>query len=133
MTDKIQEIFEQSCEMDREKRASFIRDACGNDAELRAEVESLLTAHDSAGEFLSSPTGGFVEPAPVAPSLPEEPGKVIGRYKLLESIGEGGFGVVYMGNNPSQFAVVSRSRSSSWEWTRSKLSLVSKRSGRRWR
>jgi serine/threonine protein kinase len=94
MTDKI-EIFEQAIELDEEKRASFIRDACGDEA-LRREVESLLAAHDSAGEFLSSPTGELLEPPPVAPSLPEKLGKVIGRYKLLESIGEGGFGVVYM-------------------------------------
>ena len=64
---------------------------------MRAEVEKLLLAHDQAGAFLEDPVAPpqhstIVLPAP----LTEKPGDKIGRYKLLQQIGEGGCGVVYM-------------------------------------
>ena len=64
---------------------------------MRAEVEKLLLAHDQAGAFLEDPVAPpqhstIVLPAP----LTEKPGDRIGRYKLLQQIGEGGCGVVYM-------------------------------------
>ncbi|HKI38034.1 MAG TPA: protein kinase, partial [Gemmataceae bacterium] len=75
----------------------YLDGACAGDAALRAEVESLLEASARAGSFLTSPA-----PAPnlVAtvdePPVADRPGTVIGPYKLLEQIGEGGFGVVFM-------------------------------------
>ena len=79
------------------ERHDFLDRECADDAALRAEVEALLAAGDQAGSFLESP-------APAAdldwtidqPGSPERPGTVIGPYKLLEQIGEGGFGVVFM-------------------------------------
>ena len=64
---------------------------------MRAEVEKLLLAHDQAGAFLEDPVAPpqhstIVLPAP----LTEKPGDKIGHYKLLQQIGEGGCGVVYM-------------------------------------
>ncbi|MFN0052402.1 MAG: protein kinase domain-containing protein [Planctomycetales bacterium] len=70
------------------ERDAFLEGACGTDALLRERVETLLRAHDAAGNFLSATLVG---------ETPEEgPGALIGRYKLLQKIGEGGFGVVYM-------------------------------------
>src|SRR5262249_54270239 len=69
--------------------------ACGQDHELRAEIEELLKHDDEAGSFL----GASPVPAQVATldePVSERPGTVIGPYKLLEQIGEGGFGVVFM-------------------------------------
>jgi serine/threonine protein kinase/tetratricopeptide (TPR) repeat protein len=74
-------------------RAAYLDSACGGDAELRARVEALLQAHDHAGRFLVDNDPPRNEPALTAH---EGPGTHIGRYKLLEHIGEGGFGVVYM-------------------------------------
>ena len=79
------------------ERAAFLDDACRGDASLRAQVEKLLQAHDHAGAFLEMPA----LPAPgvaVGQSEPlsEKPGDRIGPYKLLQQIGEGGCGVVYM-------------------------------------
>lgn len=75
-------------------RIELLRQACGGDEPLRRRVEELLEAHDRAASFLESP------PADVAPTsdqlLTERPGTKIGPYKLLEIIGEGGFGVVFM-------------------------------------
>src|SRR6516225_2754485 len=77
------------------ERREYLDGACAGDAELRAEVEALVEASARAGRFLEPPL-----PAPVAVTIDEPiregPDTVIGSYKLLEQIGEGGFGVVYM-------------------------------------
>ena len=73
------------------ERAAYLDRTCADDPELRQEVESLLSAHVQAGNFLR-PTISILEPDPAH----EHAGTRIGRYKLLEQIGEGGFGVVRM-------------------------------------
>src|SRR5947208_2202415 len=75
-------------------RAAYLDGACAGDAELRRSVELLLKAHAQAGDFLHK------TPAEVGPTidqpLAERPGTVIGPYKLLQQIGEGGMGTVYL-------------------------------------
>jgi serine/threonine protein kinase/tetratricopeptide (TPR) repeat protein len=78
-----------------EGRASFLDRVCGGNAELRREIESLLEAHFRAGQFLESPAATPTVTVTPAPPV-EEAGTLIGPYKLLEPIGEGGMGVVYM-------------------------------------
>jgi serine/threonine protein kinase/tetratricopeptide (TPR) repeat protein len=77
------------------ERAAFIKSACGDDAALLARVEALLKVHFEDKSFLRSPPAG-IDSTLDAPPLTEGPGMKIGRYKLLQLIGEGGFGVVYM-------------------------------------
>ena len=62
---------------------------------LRQAVEKLITLHSQAGDFLESPAVNLDVTA-IAPPLAERPGTVIGPYKLLQQIGEGGMGVVFM-------------------------------------
>src|SRR5208337_4529293 len=79
------------------ERAAYLDGACRGDDELRAEVEKLLLAHDQAGAFLEDPVAPPQHSTIVLPEpLTEKPGDRIGRYKLLQQIGEGGCGVVYM-------------------------------------
>src|SRR5689334_5548891 len=81
-----------------EARTAYLNDACGTDSALRQRVEALLRAADLAGDFLEQPPDGLsdADSTSMVNELSEQPGDRIGRYKLLEQIGEGGCGVVYM-------------------------------------
>src|SRR5919197_290637 len=76
-------------------RREFLDRECAGDPALRSEVDALLDAHDRAGRFLEPPAP-HLAPTGDAPAADERPGAALGPYKLLEQIGEGGFGVVYM-------------------------------------
>jgi serine/threonine protein kinase len=75
------------------ERAAYLEGACAGHPELRAEVEALLRADERCGDLLDLPEQRI---ATVADPITERPGTAIGPYKLLEQIGEGGFGVVFM-------------------------------------
>src|SRR6516162_2272233 len=78
-----------------DERSAYLDRACGDDDALRARVEALLRAHEQAGSFLAAPP--VAGPATLdAPKPLESSGTVIGPYKLLQAIGEGGMGTVYM-------------------------------------
>jgi WD40 repeat protein/serine/threonine protein kinase len=75
------------------ERAAYLDQVCGDDLELRRRVERLLEAHAEANSFLAA----HPSVAAATGDLPTEAaGTVIGPYKLLEQIGEGGFGIVFM-------------------------------------
>src|SRR5262249_43311899 len=78
-----------------EDRASYIVQACGHDVDLRRGVEKLVAAHFRAGSFLEAPVPAAVATVDEHP-VTERPDTVIGPYKLLEPIGEGGFGVGFL-------------------------------------
>lgn len=74
------------------RRAHYVARACGSDASLRSQVEGLLRDADPADAFFARSGNGL---AHTTASLTEKPGDLIGRYKLIKKIGEGGCGVVY--------------------------------------
>jgi serine/threonine protein kinase/tetratricopeptide (TPR) repeat protein len=99
-----QAIFEGARnEQTAELREAYLDQHCGNDAELRRRIEALLRAYDEGESFLESPPpelratalGGTDSPT-IERSISEGAGTVIGPYKLLQQIGEGGMGVVFM-------------------------------------
>jgi WD40 repeat protein/serine/threonine protein kinase len=77
-----------------EEWPAFVEQACVGDVILRAEVEKLLRAQAAIGSFHEAPRSAML--APSEAPIREQPGTVIGPYKLLEQIGEGGFGIVFM-------------------------------------
>ena len=77
-----------------QERACYLNEACAGDADLRRRVEKMLAAQARAGSFLEQPAAAIS--ATIDEPIAERPGTVIGPYKLLEQIGEGGFGVVFM-------------------------------------
>lgn len=87
-------IFYAALERAANDRSAFVAQACGMDTQLRQKVEDLLSAYDE-GEFLESPLASLATPALMQP-IGEQPGDKIGPYKLLEEIGEGGMGLVFM-------------------------------------
>jgi len=79
-----------------QERAACLDKTCAGQPELRQRVEALLAAHDQATSFLENRQAASARPT-IRLTLPEEQvGERIGRYKLLQKIGEGGCGVVYM-------------------------------------
>src|SRR5260221_546862 len=88
-------------QQDPAQRQAYLDDACAGQPELRQQVEDLLRLHEGAGSFLErpaagSPATGALQDAPEEMSSPEAPGAIIGPYKLIEQIGEGGMGTVWM-------------------------------------
>ena len=84
---RIKDIFTEAIALQGADRAVYLDQACADDAELRREVQAYLSAAERTDALLEA-----TDPA----SLSEQPEAHIGRYKLLELIGEGGFGVVFM-------------------------------------
>jgi serine/threonine protein kinase len=90
-----EEIFHQALARRPEERAAYLEQACAGHPALRSEVEALLRANVGATGFLEQPAPALAATVEEQP-FREESGTILGPYKLLEQIGEGGFGVVFM-------------------------------------
>lgn len=93
------EIFKAAIKLATQERNQYLDQACGHDPQKRAELESLLRAHDTAESFLERPAKGVARDADLTADyqpISEGPGSVIGPYRLMEQVGEGGFGLVFV-------------------------------------
>ena len=102
VTSSAREIFLRALDADGpEARQTLIETACGDDLEVRGEVEALLSENEALGDFLQAPAAASLREPPKV-GLPlreavvrETTGDEIGPFKLLERLGEGGCGTVY--------------------------------------
>ena len=96
--ERVKDIFSDACDVPPEARAAWLDARCAGDAMLRRQVETLLAANDAAGAFLAHPSRARSS-EPGIPPPPLEMDRVahgcIGPYRLVELIGEGGFGTVF--------------------------------------
>lgn len=90
----VDEIYLTALQLPRPRQVAYLNEVCEGDEKLRGRVERLLSAQSKVGSLLDSPApeleATFLQP------LTAKPGTMIGPYKLLQKIGEGGMGVVYM-------------------------------------
>jgi serine/threonine-protein kinase len=90
------EIFETALAFaDDAERSAYLDRVCASNPALKERIEGLLDMHGKLGNFLEAPACDLVA-TEESPALVERPGTIIGPYKLLEQIGEGGFGIVFM-------------------------------------
>src|SRR5712691_3295109 len=93
--EEVEAVFEAALQRPPEERATFLECACQDDSSLRSQVETLLNALDPAGTSIGAPAFGIplsdtlVEPASVI-------GKRLGSYRIVQEIGRGGMGTVYL-------------------------------------
>ncbi|HEV8369878.1 MAG TPA: protein kinase [Pyrinomonadaceae bacterium] len=95
---QVDTLFHSALDCAPHQRAAFLDEACARDAELRKQVEELLAAHEEAGTFIENPAfqleaEALVQAEPQATSLI---GQAIGHYRIVQSLGLGGMGDVYL-------------------------------------
>src|SRR4051812_28084536 len=93
---RVIEVFTEAIQLPTEERVAFLDRVCAEDDGLRRKIEALLKSNDRAGAFLEGPPATVIGQERAKAATGEKPGDRIGHFKLLQQIGEGGCGVVFM-------------------------------------
>jgi serine/threonine protein kinase/tetratricopeptide (TPR) repeat protein len=90
------EVFTEAIQLPQEERVAFLDRVGAEDKDLRQRIEKLLRSNERAGDFLEKPPTGSIIEGRAKVAAGEKPGDLVDRYKLLQQIGEGGCGVVFL-------------------------------------
>lgn len=93
---QIDQIFHEALQYPPGERAAFVAVCCGCDEHLRGEVESLLASHEQAASFIEVPAGDAAAELLTGPEARLTPGTMLSRYQILNPLGTGGMGEVYL-------------------------------------
>lgn len=100
---QVKTLFDQALELGADERTSFLIEACGDDDELKTEVESLLETHAEDDDFLETPAVEAFAPdvAPSNSTTFNTPPTQFGRYEVVKPLGQGGMATVYQAKDPT--------------------------------
>jgi N-acetylneuraminic acid mutarotase len=95
--EELDRLLEAAIDLEPRQRTDFIAEACRGDSVLREEIESLLRSDSAGGSFLEEPALELAASFVVSQDQPQlNPGQTIGDYQILEAIGRGGMGEIYL-------------------------------------
>ncbi len=93
---QVKELFHSAIEREPQERAKFLDEACAGDDSLRQEVLSLIVSHERQGDFLDAPAYEIAAELLVDEETEQLQGKLVGHYRVLEFLGRGGMGEIYL-------------------------------------
>lgn len=93
---RVEDVLQRALDCPPQERASFFDEACAGDEQLREEATSLVNAYDEAGDFIEQPALARDARILVGDDADQKVGSVIGPYKIIERLGAGGMGEVYL-------------------------------------
>ncbi len=114
---RVAELFDQAKSIAPSRRGAFLDNACGADAELRSEIDSLLKYEVDSTSFLESPGADQVADLLEAHEVDRLIGQRIGQFEVISVLGYGGMGVVYLAEQTEPIRRRVALRSSSRGWT----------------